>query len=134
MRMYVYERPDEYIENINSLIRAVETIENMHLILYHLGLKTMNQFHSTWYPSSVTRITGPLLVISDTNYFLSWYGGRMFQKWKDRVTVTDIVMWMIGGTMLLLCLWGSVSTIRAGLYTSSHWIDFCIFGLSSNLI
>ncbi|MBU0462571.1 MAG: branched-chain amino acid ABC transporter permease [Proteobacteria bacterium] len=58
----------------------------------------------------------------------------MFQKWKDRVTVTDIVMWMIGGTMLLLCLWGSVSTIRAGLYTRSHWIDFCIFGLAQGSI
>ena len=33
VRLYVYERPDEYIENINSLIRAVETIKNMHLII-----------------------------------------------------------------------------------------------------
>ncbi len=33
IRLYVYERPDEYIENINSLIRAVETIKNMHLII-----------------------------------------------------------------------------------------------------
>ena len=58
----------------------------------------------------------------------------MFQKWKDRVTVTDIVMWMIGGTLLLLCLWGSVSTLRAGLYTKSHWIDFLIFGLAQGSI
>lgn len=33
LRFYVYETLDEYIENINSLIRAVERIENLHLIV-----------------------------------------------------------------------------------------------------
>lgn len=58
----------------------------------------------------------------------------MLQKWKDRVEVTDIVMWMIGGTLLLFCVWGSVSTIRAGLYTKNHWIDFLIYGLAQGSI
>lgn len=58
----------------------------------------------------------------------------MFQKLKDRITITDIVMWIIGGTLLLLCLWGSFSTIKAGLYTKNHWIDFLIFGLAQGSI
>lgn len=33
MRLYVYETVDEYIHNINSLIRAVDKLENMHLIV-----------------------------------------------------------------------------------------------------
>jgi len=33
VRFYVYETIDEYIENINSLIKAVESIDNIHLII-----------------------------------------------------------------------------------------------------
>ena len=58
----------------------------------------------------------------------------MFQKWKDRIDVTDIVMWMIGLTLLGLVLWGSVATLRAGLYTGRHWVDFVIFGLAQGSV
>lgn len=46
IRLYVYERPDEYIENINSLIRAVETIKKMHLIIRIRPLNYMKMFMS----------------------------------------------------------------------------------------
>lgn len=58
----------------------------------------------------------------------------MFQKWKDRIDVTDIVMWMIGLTLLSLVLWGSLATLRAGLYTGRHWVDFFIFGLAQGSV
>ena len=59
---------------------------------------------------------------------------QQLQQWKDRITPTDIVMWMIGGTLLGLVIWGSISTLIAGLYTGRHWVDFLIFGLAQGSI
>jgi len=58
----------------------------------------------------------------------------MFQRWKESITPTDIVMWLIGGSLLLMILWGSAATIAAGKYTGRHWIDFVIFGLAQGSI
>ena len=58
----------------------------------------------------------------------------MFQRWKESITPTDIVMWLIGGTLLLMVIWGSVATLVAGKYTGRHWIDFVIFGLAQGSI
>lgn len=58
----------------------------------------------------------------------------MFQKWLNRITLTDIVMWLIGGTLLGIVIWGSIATLSAGLYTKKHWIDFIIFGLAQGSI
>ncbi|HIJ55437.1 MAG TPA: branched-chain amino acid ABC transporter permease [Deltaproteobacteria bacterium] len=60
--------------------------------------------------------------------------GIMFQRWKESITPTDIVMWLIGGTLLLMVIWGSVATLVAGKYTGRHWIDFVIFGLAQGSI
>jgi branched-chain amino acid transport system permease protein len=58
----------------------------------------------------------------------------MFQRWKESVTPTDIVMWLIGGSLLLMIIWGSAATLNAGKYTGRHWIDFIIFGLAQGSI
>ena len=58
----------------------------------------------------------------------------MFQRWKESITPTDIVMWMIGGTLLLMVVWGSVATLAAGKYSGRQWIDFLIFGLAQGSI
>jgi branched-chain amino acid transport system permease protein len=47
---------------------------------------------------------------------------------------TDIVMWSIGGVLLVLIVWGSTSTIIKGTYSTRHWIDFVIFGLAQGSI
>ena len=59
---------------------------------------------------------------------------RQLKQLKERITPTDIVMWLIGGTLFGLALWGSIATLRAGLYTGRHWIDFVIFGLAQGSI
>jgi len=59
---------------------------------------------------------------------------QQLQQWKERITPTDIVMWLIGGTLFGLVLWGSIATLRAGLYTGRHWIDFLIFGLAQGSV
>ncbi|MBW2563343.1 MAG: branched-chain amino acid ABC transporter permease, partial [Deltaproteobacteria bacterium] len=59
---------------------------------------------------------------------------QQLQQWKDRATPTDIVMWLIGGTLLGLVIWGSIATLTSGLYTGRHWVDFLIFGLAQGSI
>jgi len=54
--------------------------------------------------------------------------------WKERVSLTDFLMWLIGGGILLLILWGSVATLAAGRYSLHHWFDFFIFGLAQGSI
>ena len=47
---------------------------------------------------------------------------------------TDIVMWLIGGALLIMIFWGSVATLAKGVYSTHHWIDFLIFGLAQGSI
>lgn len=58
----------------------------------------------------------------------------MFEGWRERVTPTDIVMWLIGAAILGLILVGSTATLAAGIYTGRHWFDFIIFGLAQGSI
>jgi len=50
------------------------------------------------------------------------------------MTPTDIVMWLIGGILLVMILWGSVATLVKGVYSGRQWIDFLIFGLAQGSI
>lgn len=58
----------------------------------------------------------------------------MLKRWLERLTPTDVIMWLIGGTMLLMIFWGSTATLLAGTYTIHHWFDFIIFGLAQGSI
>jgi len=61
----------------------------------------------------------------------------MLQRWKrlrERTTPTDILMWLIGGAILAVIIWGSAATLSTGRYTSHHWFDFVIFGLAQGSI
>jgi len=58
----------------------------------------------------------------------------MWQQLRERLPATDIVMWLIGGGLLLMIIWGSTATLMAGIYSGRHWIDFMIFGLAQGSI
>ena len=58
----------------------------------------------------------------------------MWQRWRERITATDILMWLIGGAILAVIIWGSTATLTTGRYTSHHWFDFVIFGLAQGSI
>jgi branched-chain amino acid transport system permease protein len=71
----------------------------------------------------------------------AWAGQRaevlMLQQWKrlrERITPTDVVMWLIGAVMLAMIIWGSAATLTAGRYTRYHWFDFIIFGLAQGSV
>jgi branched-chain amino acid transport system permease protein len=58
----------------------------------------------------------------------------MPQRWRERIKVTDVLMWLTGGTILLLILWGSAATLASGRYSAYHWFDFIVFGLAQGSI
>jgi branched-chain amino acid transport system permease protein len=58
----------------------------------------------------------------------------MLQRIRERISPTDVVMWLIGGGLLFLIIWGSIATLIKGTYTARHWIDFVIFGLAQGSV
>jgi branched-chain amino acid transport system permease protein len=59
---------------------------------------------------------------------------QQLRRLKERITPTDIAMWLIGGIILAVIIWGSATTLTAGRYTRYHWFDFFIFGLAQGSI
>ncbi len=58
----------------------------------------------------------------------------MLKRWRERITPTDVVMWLIGAAILMLVIWGSIATLSEGKYSAHHWFDFLIFGLAQGSI
>ena len=58
----------------------------------------------------------------------------MPKRWRERITATDVVMWLIGAAILTLVIWGSTATLSEGKYSFYHWFDFVIFGLAQGSI
>jgi len=59
---------------------------------------------------------------------------QLLRRLRERITPTDIVMWLIGAVMLAMIIWGSAATLTAGRYSRYHWFDFLIFGLAQGSI
>lgn len=54
----------------------------------------------------------------------------MIRTLTKRYTTTDIAMWLIGASILLLVLYGSFSTLREGTYPAKTWLKLLIDGLA----
>jgi branched-chain amino acid transport system permease protein len=46
------------------------------------------------------------------------------------VSGTDLFMWLIGGSILIIVIYGSVSTLSSGRYSIENWLDFIVSGLA----
>jgi branched-chain amino acid transport system permease protein len=53
---------------------------------------------------------------------------------RERISATDVVMWLIGASLLAVIVWGSAATLVKGVYSARHWIDFIFFGLAQGSI
>jgi branched-chain amino acid transport system permease protein len=58
----------------------------------------------------------------------------MLRRWMERITVTDVFAWIVGGGILTLVIVGSYLTLRQGTYSARHWFDFVIFGLAQGSV
>jgi branched-chain amino acid transport system permease protein len=47
-----------------------------------------------------------------------------------RVSPVDLFLWAFRIVVLVVVVWGTLGTLRAGKYASSHWISFFVFGLA----
>ena len=54
----------------------------------------------------------------------------MLRRSLARLTLTDVVMFLIGGTILALVVIGSVLTIAHGKYSTKQWFDLLVFGVA----
>ncbi len=58
----------------------------------------------------------------------------MLQRLTRRYTPTDIAMWLIGLSILLVVVYGSISTLMKGTYSGKDWLDFFIYGLAQGSV
>ena len=54
----------------------------------------------------------------------------MLRTWRQRITITDIFIWLIGLAIAGVVVWGSISTLVQGQYSASGWLDLTIKGLA----
>ena len=58
----------------------------------------------------------------------------MLQRWRDRLTITGAIMWVVGAAIMTLVIYGSFATLTAGKYSRENWLDFIIFGLAQGSV
>ncbi|MGA2490984.1 MAG: branched-chain amino acid ABC transporter permease [Anaerolineales bacterium] len=54
----------------------------------------------------------------------------MLRTWRQRITLTDIFIWVIGLAIAAAVVWGTIKTLQLHLYTPSGWLDLTIRGLA----
>jgi len=54
----------------------------------------------------------------------------MLRNWTQRITLTDIIVWIIGLAILVGVVVGSITTLQIGKYSADNWIDLTISGLA----
>jgi branched-chain amino acid transport system permease protein len=54
----------------------------------------------------------------------------MLRNWTQRITLTDVVVWVIGLAILVGVVWGTIVTLRVGKYSAETWMDLTISGLA----
>jgi branched-chain amino acid transport system permease protein len=54
----------------------------------------------------------------------------MLRTWRQRITPTDVVIWVIGLAIATMVIFGSIKTIALGKYDLVTWIDLTITGLA----
>jgi branched-chain amino acid transport system permease protein len=52
----------------------------------------------------------------------------------ERITLTDVFMWIVGGLIVTLVVVGTYLTLRQGTYSARHWFDFIVFGLAQGSV
>ncbi len=53
----------------------------------------------------------------------------MRQSLRERLSFTDIFMWVVGALIVLLIVYGSISTLIIGRYSPRQWFDFVVNGI-----
>jgi branched-chain amino acid transport system permease protein len=54
----------------------------------------------------------------------------MLRTWRQRITLTDLVVWAIGLAIAIVMVVGTIKTLQSGKYDPSVWLDLTIRGLA----
>lgn len=54
----------------------------------------------------------------------------MLRTWRQRITLTDIVVWAIGVAIGAVIVIGTIATLRSGKYSAVTWLDLTVKGLA----
>ncbi|MFN2215054.1 MAG: branched-chain amino acid ABC transporter permease [Anaerolineales bacterium] len=54
----------------------------------------------------------------------------MLRNWRQRVSLTDVIVWAIGVVLAAGVIYGTIVTLRAEIYAGRTWIDLTITGLA----
>ncbi len=54
----------------------------------------------------------------------------MFRTWRQKITLTDILVWVIGLSIAAVVIWGTISTLQSGKYSAESWFDLVVKGLA----
>jgi branched-chain amino acid transport system permease protein len=54
----------------------------------------------------------------------------MLRAWRQRITLTDVMVWGIGLAILFVMVWGTFRTLQSGKYTAAVWLDLTVKGLA----
>jgi branched-chain amino acid transport system permease protein len=54
----------------------------------------------------------------------------MLRTLRQRITFTDIFIWIIGLSIAGIVIWGTIRTLEQGQYSASTWLDLTIKGLA----
>ena len=58
----------------------------------------------------------------------------MRARFWERISLIDVFMWIVGGSIAALVVVGSIVTLSQGRYTGRQWFDFVISGLAQGSI
>ncbi|MEK9163195.1 MAG: branched-chain amino acid ABC transporter permease [Chloroflexota bacterium] len=53
----------------------------------------------------------------------------MRQSLRERLSFTDLFMWVVGALIVLIIVYGSISTLIIGRYSPRQWFDFVVNGI-----
>src|SRR5512141_3334116 len=54
----------------------------------------------------------------------------MLRTWRQRVTLTDLMVWAIGLAIAVVMVVGTIKTLQSGKYAPSVWLDLIVKGLA----
>ncbi|MDR7522550.1 MAG: branched-chain amino acid ABC transporter permease [Armatimonadota bacterium] len=58
----------------------------------------------------------------------------MRRSLHPRLSVVELYLWAFRATVILVVIWGTIGTFRAGHYGREHWVEFVVFGLAQGSI
>ena len=58
----------------------------------------------------------------------------MRRRLLERISFTDVSLWLVGGLIALVVVVGSITTLGMGRFTTRQWLDFAVTGVAQGSV